>query len=174
MPHFWMQTSARAGVKGDADGDVWELFPLDGEVAVPLPPNGADALLLRSRGDEGECWLLLAVTPGAVALNGVPLRSGIKVLVDQDEIRFPDAQRMFFSTERLATVQLCTSDDPNLRCPRCKLVIPLHSETVLCPTCGVLCHQSERLPCWTYESTCPCCQRPSHLNRTYSWTPAEL
>ena len=175
MAHFWVQKSSSGSVApGDRD-TTWDVLPLDAEEALLLPPSGtAAALLLRSRSTEGDLWLLFGITPGDVVLNGQPLRSGIRVLADRDEIHLHGAGRMFFSTERLAVAQPCTSKNPDLRCPRCRRPIKPESSAVACPNCAIWYHQTETLPCWTHASTCALCQHPSDLNGKYRWTPEEL
>lgn len=174
MAHCWVQKTEldRPPIGAAA---AWDILSLDAEAAVPLPSSAAAAaLLLRSRSSDGDLWLLLALAPGRVALNGVPLQSGIRVLTDQDEISLGAAGRMFFSTERLAAIQPCTSTHPDLRCARCRRPIPLQSDAVACPNCNVWHHQTERLPCWTYAPGCALCGHASELNGVYRWTPEVL
>jgi hypothetical protein len=175
MAHLWVQRSKRDPVPAGTGTDTWDILTLGAEEAVPLPSSEAAAvLLLRSRSSDGDLWLLLALTPGSVALNGVPLRSGIRVLTDQDEISLGPGGRMFFSTERRAAVQPCTSTNPDLRCARCRRPILPQSDAVACPNCTVWYHQTDRRPCWTYAPVCAMCGHASELNGTYRWTPEVL
>jgi len=174
MAHCWKQRSVNERPPQTAETG-WDILPLDSEEAVPLPSSeAATAVLLRSRSPDGDLWLLLALTPGSVALNGLPLHSGIRVLVDQDEISFGAGDRMYFSTESLAAVRPCASTNPDLRCARCRTSILPQSDAVACPNCTVWYHQTDRKPCWTYASVCAMCGSASELNGTYRWTPEGL
>ena len=152
MAHLWMEDSSTG--TGEPE---WIVRPLDGESAVPLsvahnghandaPPHAA--LLLCSRMADAESWLLMNVVPVGVALNGKPLRAGIRMLADRDEIRVAGFGRVFFATERLARVETFAGADKRIDCPRCKQEIVAGSLAVRCPApgCGRWFHQSEELP----------------------------
>jgi hypothetical protein len=60
-------------------------------------------------------------------------------------------------------------------CPRCKQRLERADLAVKCPRCRAWHHQSEKFPCWTYDSTCALCQHQlTALDAGYSWTPEEL
>lgn len=136
---------------------------------TPHWPNEVPRVQLRG---EGGVWVLLAHAE-AVAVNGAPLRLGIRLLRDRDELRLATGERYYFSTERLATVEPFVRAEP-VCCPRCRQQIASGVPAVACPSCGAWCHQTDALPCWTYAATCPLCDQPSALEGGYRWTPAEL
>ncbi len=173
MPHLWRED--RSLETGEPE---WVVQPLDDEAAVPLgalsaADTGAAALLLRSRTDQGELWLAMSATPAGVALNGAPLLTGIRALVDRDEIRVAGLGRVFFSTERLACVAPFPGADTPTFCPRCKQAIAAGSPAVRCPACQRLYHQSGEYPCWTYAATC-LCGHSTALDAGFRWTPNGL
>jgi hypothetical protein len=137
--------------------------------------DDAAALLLRSRTDEGETWLVISATATGVALNGEPLHAGIRVLADRDELRITGLGRVFFSTEQLARVTPFPGADKSTFCPRCKQEIAPGSPAVRCPssTCQRWYHQSDEYPCWTYTEKC-LCGHPTALDAGFQWTPNEL
>jgi hypothetical protein len=180
MPHLWVRDESAAG--------DWLVTPLDGG-AFALPAGAAQprarrrpaeaarsttALLLRSRLPDGETGLVMGVTAAGVLLNGEPLRTGIRVLADRDELHVDGVGRVFFSTERLARVEPCPGAEPAVRCVRCKQIIEPGTDAVRCPQCGVWYHQSDDLPCWTYTPHCVLCPQPTALETGYRWTPAEV
>jgi len=121
--------------------------------------------------EVGHEWVLLAAR-GRVAVNGSPV-CGLRVLRDRDEVCFHGGARVYFSTEKLASVHPHEGDTA-LRCPRCKQAIARGAVVVTCPHCRAVCHQTADLPCWTYGATCPLCQQPSALDAGFQWTPEEL
>ena len=175
MAHLWVQD----------DTDGWVVFPLASPfLALPdaLPAAGLrtrerqpspDATLLRSVGPSGARWVLLAPSRG-VLLNGVPLLTGIRVLLDRDEIQFGAAGSVYFSSEALATVEGFPGSEQPLFCPRCKEGIAPGAKAVRCPHCGVWHHQTDDLPCWTYAPHCALCDQPTDLDGSYRWSPEEL
>lgn len=175
MAHMWVEKSS-----GDP---AWVAQSLDGEAAVPLAahrtaageplPQHAAALLLCSRSAEGESWLIMNTIPSGVVLNGTPLRSGIRLLADRDEIHIAGAGRVYFSVERLACVVAFPGADTRVDCVRCKQEIVRGTPAVRCPACGRWFHQSDDLPCWTYSDRCLCPQ-PTALDAGYQWTPHGL
>jgi hypothetical protein len=156
---------------------TWAINPLDdGAVALQAHQHDAvgTALFMRSRLPDGETWLVMGVTAAGVLLNGEPLRTGIRVLADRDELHVDGVGRVFFSTERLARVEPCPGAEPAVRCVRCKQIIEPGTDAVRCPQCGVWYHQSDDLPCWTYTPHCVLCPQPTALETGYRWTPAEV
>jgi hypothetical protein len=168
MAHLWVEDSAT----GNAEPG-WLVQPLDGESAVPLPAAPAAALLLCSRIAASESWLIMNVASASVALNGTPLRGGIRTLADRDEIRIAGLGRVFFSSERLAQVQPLPAADQPVGCPRCAHEIRLGTPAVRCPRCERWMHMSDELPCWGYSEACPC-GHPTALDAGYQWTPNGL
>jgi len=168
MAHLWVEGSST----GNAEPE-WLVQPLDGEAAVPLPAARAAALLLSSRMPEGESWLIMTVVPSGVALNGAPLRTGIRTLADRDEIRIAGLGRVFFSSERLAQVQPFPGADRRVDCLRCAQEILPGTPAVCCPRCGRWMHMSDELPCWGYSETCVCPQLTA-FDAGYQWTPNGL
>jgi hypothetical protein len=168
MAHLWVEDAST----GTAEPD-WVVRPLDGESAVPLPLTRAAALLLCSRKAAGESWLVMNLAPSGVALNGAPLRAGIRMLADRDEIRIAGLGRVFYSSERLARVQPLPGADRRIDCPRCMQEIHAGTPAVCCPRCERWMHMSDEFPCWGYSETC-LCGHPSALDAGYQWTPNDL
>lgn len=180
MPHLWVRDESAAG--------DWLVTPLDdGAFALPAsgaPPRvhrqlaeaarGTAALLLRSRLPDGETWLVMGLAPSGVLLNGEPLRTGIRVLADRDELHVDGVGRVFFSSERLARIEAFPGAERTVRCPRCKQIVEPGSAAVRCPQCAAWYHQSDDLPCWTYAPHCALCPQPTALETGYQWTPAEV
>jgi hypothetical protein len=168
MAHLWVEGSWTG--HGEPE---WVVQPLAGKWAVPLPAARTAALLLCSRAAAGESWLIMNVVPAGVALNGAPLRTGIRTLADRDEIRIAGLGRVFYSSERLAQVQPFPGADRRVDCSRCVQEMLPGTPAVCCPRCERWMHMSTELPCWSYAETCLCPQ-PTTLNAGYQWTPNGL
>src|SRR5262245_53811015 len=102
---------------------LWKLEPAtDCWTPVPIGTGAvladSSAQLESARTPDGECWVLLAGS--AVRVNGDLLDVGIAVLRDRDEILVA-SERLFFGTERLATLETYAGGERVLFCPRCKL-----------------------------------------------------
>jgi hypothetical protein len=176
MAHLWLQD--------DAAG--WSAFPL-GSVAVDIGSKPPRVLNVDSPGDPSRVamlvpfsspnappeWALLAGPAAAVSANGQPVRTGIHVLSDRDEIRVKGQPSLFFSTERLARAEPFPGADREILCPRCKQEINKGILAVECPSCLVWYHQSEELPCYTYAEKCATCSHGTSLDAGFSWTPEE-
>ena len=175
MAHLWVQD----------DTDGWGVFPLAAQLlslrdALPAAGQrthdgraGSEAILLRSAGVGATRWVLLATSQG-VLVNGVPLLTGIRVLVDRDEIRLRAARPVYFSSEVLATVEDFPGSERPVFCPRCKQETAPKAKAVRCPQCDVWHHQTDDLPCWTYAPRCALCDQLTELGGTYRWSPEEL
>ena len=162
---------------GESVAGVWTVSPLaDGAVVLQSRQHeaAAAALLMRSCSADRETWLVMSVTQSGVRLNGAPLRTGISILHDCDELLVDGLGRTFFSTECLPCIEPFPGAARPVFCPRCKQAIALQAPAVRCPQCGVWHHQSEGLPCWTYAEQCGMCDQPTDLAGTYRWTPEEL
>lgn len=123
---------------------------------------------------ETEALLLLCEPDGSFAVNGEPVRTGVVALANRDEIRLPTGERVYVTTERTASIETYTpAGDEQIRCPRCRKFFEAGDAVVRCPAdgCGVLHHQTERLPCFTYTPRCAVCERSSELGGGPSWTP---
>ncbi len=149
---------------------------LTGDDARPVVrPNGTDergpgqVRLTRSSGGQ---WALLCA--GArVAVNGVPLELGLRVLRERDEIRIGRSY-LFFSEEEQAGVVSFPRDRERLRCARCRQWIEPEDMAVACPGCGLWHHQGDKYACWIYEPTCAGCDQPTSLDAGLRWTPEDL
>jgi hypothetical protein len=167
MAHLWTMTAE----------NEWAIEPLAHEVRT-LDSDG-DVLLLpaplspRTPGVP-TAWALIVGTGTTVRLNGAPLRVGIAILNDRDEIRVATAAPLFFSTESLAVVTPFPPDGPRGACPRCKQPIVGGTTAVKCPGCGIWHHQADDLPCWQYASHCAMCEQDTASDAPFRWTPEEL
>jgi hypothetical protein len=152
--------------------------------ALPSPACGlgcgddstAPTLLRADAGSPDATWLLLTPPTAPVAVNGHPSHAGLVALRDRDEIRLADGTRLFFSTQEIATVEPFTATSTNLRCPRCRRPFVATDLIVRCPGpgCGVIHHQTDDLPCWTYTDRCAVCPRSTALDAEQRWTPEGL
>ena len=146
-------------------------------ISMPAKPRPGEAtvLLLRPSFANGtDEWILLAGQSSDVHVNGEPLHLGVRALRDKDAISIA-GERLFFSTEQLACVTPFRGGAEPAFCPRCKQRLEDGVPAVECPRCHVWHHQSEKYPCWTYDTTCACCQlQATALDAGFSWTPEDL
>ena len=180
MPHFWST---------DASGR-WAILPLAGEgcavtsdgdelrVSSSADGHGPDStrvlILPSGPAPHSPSWSLLAGRAAPLFVNGRALPLGLRVLRDKDAICIA-GQHLFFSAEELAQVAPFPGLAQPACCPRCKQKLEIRDASVSCPSCHAWHHQSEKFPCWTYDSTCAFCQRQSTaLDAGYSWTPEQL
>ena len=177
MAHLWISH----------EPGKWETLALgpEGIDMVPFPPQplaaggtavlgDASAVLLRFGRRDGV-WALIGGGQGPdIRVNGMALRTGIRILADRDEIVVGDRVSIYFSTEELAAVESLPETGNEPFCPRCKQRISSHSPVVRCPKCGVFYHQSQDLPCWTYADVCALCPHPTALDVGYQWTPEKI
>ena len=118
-------------------------------------------------------WALLVGRGQRVLLNGQPLDLDLALLRHQDDLRVNGSPPLYFSSERLASVEPCPRLDLP-RCPRCAQSIACGDPAVCCPGCGVFHHQLADLPCWTYAARCARCEVPSDLDAELRWTPVDI
>jgi hypothetical protein len=177
MAHIWLRDSSLQ----------WAARPLEGSDAnlralvAGAPENSptadrvpAEAFLVHADSNSPTDWVLLAGQECGIAVNGLPLSLGIRVLADRDDIRWDPDGSAFYSAEELAAVVPLPEGDRKLFCPRCKQEITPGTPAVRCPRCGIWHHQSEPLPCYTYAPQCATCARKTSLNTGYDWTPEEM
>lgn len=148
------------GGEGDGCGD-------DGAVAaVPV---------IAYAGGEPERWALIAPVTQEVRVNGVVVRTGIRMLRDHDEIATRDCGTAFFSTERIAAAEAFAGAEAAIHCGRCKQEIKTGEAVVRCPGCPSLFHEDGMRKCWTYrDAGCPFCAYPGTLDGQFLWTPASI
>jgi hypothetical protein len=177
MAHLWVRDHEHR----------WAALPLDAALPlelerVPAPgfdelgvPVGSPAPVLApvAVGRRAE-WALFAGAAVGVSINGVPLRTGLRVLADRDEARLGAGAGFFFSAERLARVEPLPSFDRALRCARCQQPIETGCPAVLCPGCDRWFHQDRELDCWTHLPKCSMCSQPTALDSGFRWTPEDL
>ncbi len=179
MAHLWLHTTAQEWTIMPLDGEVWTLTGhYDQPVQVGRAMHdGHSAAVLMSSQDAGKekRWVLIAPPEHSVRVNGERVVLGLCTLSDKDEIRVPGGVSFFFSTEKLASVELFPGlGDQRCFCPRCKQEITTDCPSVQCPQCGVYHHQSDDLPCYTYSEHCTVCDQSSSLDADYRWTPEDL
>ena len=173
MAHLWFR---------DED-DVWSAMSLD-ERAVDIsvrPPRflagelhaSADApvAVIRAQAGAASVWVLLVAEDGGVRVNGHPAVAGLRVLQDRDEIRAWPNEALYFSTETLAHAEEFTAARNIIYCGRCRQPLQNGQMAVRCPHCSIWYHENEKLPCWTYSSTCGFCPQGTALAAGYSWVP---
>ena len=176
MAHLWTRDWS-------PDGEAeWVVLPLRDLEANPLPladPDAARIVPVRApraseRVRDRMAWVLLAAQGTAIWANGLPLLTGIRALVDQDELRVGGSEPIYFSTETLARREPVPDAVRELFCPRCRQRIRPGTDAVRCPGCGVWHHAAEELPCWSYASTCTLCPQPTEVDAGFRWTPEAL
>ncbi len=118
-------------------------------------------------------WALVASPSFPVRLNGRVPAAGLRVLVDQDEIRVGGSARYFFSTETLASVEPFPGAERAVFCGRCRQQIGTGASAVRCPGCGVWYDESQETPCWSYSPNCAFCETRTALDSGFKWTPEE-
>jgi len=174
MAHLWIQ-----------NGCGWDAVTLDSAqiglaaFATRQAPEAAHAAtaetgatLVRSDAGGTKIWALIAPPSADIRVNSRPVRAGLCVLADRDEIRIGNQTR-YFSTETLAAVQPFPGLDRPVFCGRCRQQIEAGAPAVCCPNCGIWYNQSAEFPCWTYSSKCTFCGHPTALDAGFSWTPEE-
>jgi len=115
-------------------------------------------------------WVLCCAPGLGVRVNGHPVRIGLRVLADRDEIRVPGEASTYFAAETLPRVEQYTSADA-VRCARCREPLARGEPAVRCPGCGTWHHETGDLPCWTYAETCAACPGPTAFQRVLRWAP---
>lgn len=147
------------------------LWNYNGNEWTPTPAVVCQDLRIRHAKVAGAAVCVILAGEN-VRVNGIAVRHGIKVLRNRDEI-VAGSGRTFFSTERIARVEAFAGE--SMPCGRCGSVIVEGDDTVRCPGCGTVSHQSAELPCFSYGPVCPKCPQPSDLSGTrFLWTPEEV
>ena len=172
MPVLWMKAAENwlavsldnidAGRLGESDAGAGSVSP-DMRSYLVRVGSGPDAV-----------WVLLTTRSSRARRNGRSLPLGISVLRDRDEIRSPESGAegaLFFSTESLATVREFIPCGRPIPCARCTAFLEEGCASVRCPKCGAYHHQTDELPCWTYDGKCARCDQPTDLQSGYVWTP---
>jgi Zn finger protein HypA/HybF involved in hydrogenase expression len=171
VAHLWLM---------DADG-AWDVYPLADSCYLVdrLPPATVGSALDASGGaallpaHEQAVWVLVTHANVTARVNGCPLRLGLRVLADRDEIQIAGVGTFFFSTESLARIESLPMLERVIACARCKLPIEPKSPAVRCPSCKVWYHERDDYPCWTYSEHCALCARSTRLDGRYHWRPEE-
>ncbi len=172
MAHLWARTESGDWEAVKVEGDVFAL--VSGPQPVAQPDTDGAALCRRSTPGGRETWVLLSRPSVDLRLNGVPLQTGIRVLEDRDAIQLSDGSPTYFSSERLAEVELFPGSPEPVYCPRCKTEIEAGTPAVRCPGCDSWHHQSETFGCWLYAERCALCDRPTALDAGFRWSPEDL
>jgi hypothetical protein len=155
----------------------WKRIPL-GSSPFHVSDLGSEIFIARF-GESTDIATTLLASPGLrLAVNGLPVLGGLKVLDHRDEIT-ADGKRFVFSGESLPEV-CAFHPEPGgreLRCSLCRGVIQDDMAVVRCPRCGRLFHQidcgSEKTEkhCWTYSDRCRHCGHPTALSEDALWSP---
>ena len=172
MAHLWVRSK----------DDEWRELPLEATALdmtqyPPAPlrsPSAASNVALFPRQAETAGWVLLWRHGHDVYINGIPLDTGIRLLQNRDEVRIDGRDPLFFSTEVLPFVESFTAADRDVYCPRDKSKVEPGTPSVRCPQCGVVYHQSEDRPCYTYSPHCATCPRSTDLEAGYEWVPSDI
>jgi hypothetical protein len=172
MSSLWQHQGESAPV-----GSRWKRIPL-GSSILRVPWGGGELLVARFGGGN-EPGAALLTSPGLrIAVNGLPVLGGLKVLDHRDEI-IAGSARFVFSDESLPEVIEFRpgSDQRELRCSLCRGAIQQGMAVVCCPRCGRLFHQinggsdGPERHCWTYSDRCRNCGHPTALSEGALWAP---
>jgi len=177
MAHLWMSDDGGdwcvLSLNG-ADVDLTTLLAREQPTAEAGSEVAPRALLLREPSTGSSGWLLVTTKGCRARVSGKSVATGIRRLVDRDEILLHGLGRCYFSTETLARIEPLSEEDATGCCPRCKQGLTAGQPAVKCPGCGVWHHQSDELPCWTYAERCAICGGSTALDSGFSWTPEEM
>lgn len=176
MAHLWLRKKAPEWTPHPVAVSEFDLKSflaeaLENDPAVNRAPS--DVRLFKTKADDQENWVILAGHESGIAINGLPLLFGIRVLRDRDEIRWGPEGFAFLSLEEPASVVDLPQGGSKIFCPRCKQEIMPGTPAVQCPGCRVWHHQSETLPCYTYAENCATCMRKTQMDGEYDWSPPE-
>ncbi len=180
MAVLWVRLKGGEVPWGVAVLDAQEAVELVGDRARPLRVATADgrrvegAVVLRhdAGGAGGVGWVLIRGRGREVRVNGMVERLGVRALRHQDQIEVGD-QRMYFSTESLASVGPFPGAGRPVFCPRCKQEIEAGVPAVQCPSCGLWHHETPELNCWTYAPHCSTCSQGTEVGGEYRWVPED-
>jgi uncharacterized C2H2 Zn-finger protein len=172
MSSLWQ----RQGDSG-AGGSRWKRIALGASI-LRVSVGDGEILLTRFGGGTEIATALLAATGSRLAVNGLPVLSGLKVLEHRDEITASGA-RFVFSEESLPEVFEFHPEplERELRCSLCRGAIQDGMTVVRCPRCGRLFHQTSagsqgpERHCWTYSERCRHCEHPTALSEECLWSP---
>jgi hypothetical protein len=163
-----------------APGDSrWKRIPLS--ASLFRIADGSSQILIMKFGENTEVATALLAAPGSrLAVNGLPVLGGLKLLDHSDEIT-ADGVRFVFSGESLPEVTALhlETGGRELRCSLCRGVIQDGMSVVCCPRCGRLFHQidggseSTEKHCWTYSDRCRHCGHPTALSEEALWSPED-
>lgn len=176
MAYFWSQNPAGKWSSTELKGDRFALEPAQ-ELTVRIVSRDdiacEDLALVRRAAAGRERWVLLLPPRADVSLNGLrPL--GLALLRHRDELLLgPWGARLLFSDERPARVEPFPGP-AQASCPRCRLPIEPGMDSVRCPVCQLVHHQTDDRPCWTYAPRCAGCDCQTGLDGRPAWSPEGL
>jgi hypothetical protein len=188
--HLWIQDDHGTWTALHLEGSGWWIEADPATPGRPRPSRTPSsdrapaAFVTESHGPDGNSvWVLMTRPAPAVRVNATPVPTGLRTLTDRDELRVAGMTPMYFSTERLPSVEILqgTADDPGI-CPRCRLPLIPNRPVVRCPGCDLTYHEEETAPndeeerrnCWTYRPVCQSCDHPTNPQAGYRWTPADM
>lgn len=161
MAHLWTRL----------DGGGWQVIPLNGS---PVRVPGEDSVWIVPVASADGTWVLVSASARPLRVNGFCTGARLRVLRDRDAIDTGKNDSLFFSTERLAQVEIAPATEGSCVCPRCKQEIEVGSLAVQCPSCSVWHHEADPLKCWTYAETCALCDHSTDVGTGYRFTPEDL
>lgn len=139
---------------------------------VRAPPAEAPICLIAPGRGPTDCAVL--VPPGTrLLVNEMPVTAGLRVLGHRDALRLEGGPPFYFSAEEEARVEPFAGGAA-MHCPRCRTEVRAGEAAVRCPGCGLVHHQREDHPCWTYAPKCAGCDQPTDLGAGLRWSPEDL
>jgi hypothetical protein len=123
--------------------------------------------------DSPPRFAVVAPDCARVRVNGEPLRAGIRVLQDRDEVRSEDLLAYFAAHSPPRLEEFSEALHGRLHCPVCTR--PLAGPAVRCPRCARFYCETEDFPCWSSGPTCPSGDgQPTALDAEPDWIPEIL
>jgi hypothetical protein len=153
---FWRWDDAAA---------CWRTVAVD--PGAPIVSGSRAVALAVPRGQHG---LLVDGDGGNLTINGLPTFP-LRILVDRDEIAV-GGEVLYFTTEVPASAAPFRANaGGTVACPRCHGAMREGEIALRCPRCRRWHHQSDALPCWSYDPKCAACDRAT---ADAPWQPAPL
>ena len=160
MAHMWVRDDsgewASMQLVGDALALTGDRLELVQQRASDLSNDSAQLQRRKDADGNGSCSLPRKIIGTSTACRFARACASCGTATSSVSA---SGERMFFSTESLASGEPFTGLDHPIFCPRCKQEIAGQNLAVRCPQCDAWHHQTEEFPCWTYARDARCAIR---------------